>query len=348
MYADQYRRLRKNKQEAFDLPDTARASCGVIGARAFRFSSARRTLPLTPFLLLMPRLYHSSATRASVTTQAMPPAGACLLCASGPSHHGANAPASVPPSFVWTRMQAEAGQPLERILRRKELERRAGGGIFFWGIGSALGNGLRSLLAGGYSPRVVFSVMRSRPKMQDVAPDAVLVWTSYETPSGELCLIPEQALVLSRATTPTGDKRRHYALVCQSDEPLHLRQIGSLDASHLRNIGESASRVGSSQVTAVVTHTTMLDGSTDARQLSDSSGPAYEVNLLATLAQPHFVRLANPRLVPRELLELVSEMPAQAQSVPDWLTLCRLIRSTAVPVHRESAFGIGTLFGRET
>jgi hypothetical protein len=38
--------------------------------------------------------------------------------------------------ICWTRMQSEAGQQLDAIMSRKELERRAGGGIFFWGVGN--------------------------------------------------------------------------------------------------------------------------------------------------------------------------------------------------------------------
>ncbi len=54
-------------------------------------------------------------------------------------------PASAPPAnteiykdiVCWTRMQAESGQDLLNIVRRKEIERRANGGIFFWGVGNA-------------------------------------------------------------------------------------------------------------------------------------------------------------------------------------------------------------------
>ena len=39
--------------------------------------------------------------------------------------------------ICWTRMQSEAGEGLPKILRRKDLERRAGAGLFFWGVGNA-------------------------------------------------------------------------------------------------------------------------------------------------------------------------------------------------------------------
>jgi len=45
----------------------------------------------------------------------------------------------LPNNFCWTRMGVEAGEELDRILFRKEYERKLNGGIFTWGIGSALG-----------------------------------------------------------------------------------------------------------------------------------------------------------------------------------------------------------------
>lgn len=38
----------------------------------------------------------------------------------------------------WSRMQAEAGQSLDAIVRRKELEREANGGLFLWGVGNLI------------------------------------------------------------------------------------------------------------------------------------------------------------------------------------------------------------------
>jgi hypothetical protein len=42
-------------------------------------------------------------------------------------------------TFVWTKMGAESGEGLAQIVRRKEGERVAGRGIFWWGIGTSLG-----------------------------------------------------------------------------------------------------------------------------------------------------------------------------------------------------------------
>lgn len=221
-----------------------------------------------------------------------------------------------PAAFVWTKMQAEAGQGLTDIVRRKELERTLGAGQFWWGIGNPLGENLTRLVARDPAPPVLFSIMRGRPKREDTTPDAVVAWTAYLDASGRLAPLPAQVLVTSRASTAGGDKRRHYALVCRADRPLALATLGELDATHYRNLGSEAPRVGASQVTAVVEHVDHAPPSagqpgafapTLAAALAGSSGtPAadagttqavgqrYEVNLRATLEAPYFVRLARP------------------------------------------------------
>lgn len=110
-------------------------------------------------------------------------------------------------------MQAEAGQSLDTIIQRKELERAVGDGVFFWGIGNAVGSSIAALVRRVTTPRVLFSIMRSKPKRQDVEPEALLLWTAYIDGDGQIRPLPRHALVLSRATTATGEKRRHYALV---------------------------------------------------------------------------------------------------------------------------------------
>jgi hypothetical protein len=246
-----------------------------------------------------------------------------------------------PSAFVWTKMQAEAGQPLEAIVRRKELERCAGGGLFFWGIGNALGDNLRRLVAADPGPAVLFSIMRSKPKRQDVDPRALLIWTAYVDLGGRTSAMPPHALVLSRGETTAGDKRRHYALVCQSAEPLRVAYHGKLDLSHFRNLGSTAPRVGASQVTAVVEHGRLVGDQLDVASpsLSSSStpasareaveGPAYDVNMRAKLAPPYFVRLARPLLVPADARAAVVGLPTGRYAALEWLALVAAVRGAA-------------------
>ncbi len=228
----------------------------------------------------------------------------------------------LPTAFVWSKMQAEAGQSLSDIVRRKEIERKAGGGQFFWGIGSSLGESL-SRLVRQTSPRVLFSIMRTPPKRVDVSPEGIMLWTRYIDSSGRSTELPPHALITSRATTGTGDKRRHYALVCYSDVPLRLQRLGTLNASHLWNLGSAITRVGSSQVTAVVEH-----GALYADE-SPETGPLYEVNMTARLSLPYFVRLTHPLIVPPHARAQLAEALSFEASAEQWLAFSRHLRSLA-------------------
>src|ERR1700689_1042937 len=83
--------------------------------------------------------------------------------------------------FCWTRFGVEAGESVEQILRRKERERVCNGGVFLWGIGSAIGPSLQRLLHMDPNPEVVFSPIRAPPKKIDVSPHHVLNWLRGQT-----------------------------------------------------------------------------------------------------------------------------------------------------------------------
>src|SRR2546426_10436984 len=106
----------------------------------------------------------------------------CLWCDAAREPGGGTGPNNwpeLPEIFCWTKMQAEAGQPLELILRRKEAERAAGGGLFFWGIGTSVARKLLQMLERGLHLKVLFSVMKAKPKPEDSSPAGISLWTSY-------------------------------------------------------------------------------------------------------------------------------------------------------------------------
>jgi hypothetical protein len=183
---------------------------------------------------------------------------------------------------VWTRMQAEAGQPLEEIVARKERERQRGDGLFFWGVGNAPSRKLPEVVAQCMPVDVVFSVMRSAPKKEDANPSGVVRWRTYLDHHGNLCEIPEHTVVTSKAMTAKGPKTKHYALICRSDAPLHLTEGPPFDPEAFRNLNLAQSRIGFTQVTALV-----------QRVAPDGSTP-YRVNLRAQLVGSYWVRLSDP------------------------------------------------------
>lgn len=183
----------------------------------------------------------------------------------------------LPTVFCWTRFGTEAGETIDSILDRKEHERRETDGVYFWGIGNSIAPGVVELLRRTSSPEVLFSPIRARPRAVDVDPPVVVHWCGGVTLSGAQIALPPSARVTSGPS-----KTAHYALVCASEEPLRLDNLGRLEFDALRNLG-SGNPLGSSQVTAVV------------ERLDDHvGGRDYVVALRSRLVAPYFVRLVDP------------------------------------------------------
>ncbi len=212
-------------------------------------------------------------------------------------------------------MQAEAGEGLARIVRRKDLERRAGAGLFFWGVGNAPSRAIPALVRASEAIDVLFSVMKSRPKAQDVAPSRVLAWRSYVDEDGGARPLPPNVLVTSRA----GSRDCHYALVCRSESPLGVSDEGPFDPSAFRNYGAGGA-VGASQVTSLLERCSP-DGSSD-----------YRVAMRAQLTAGFWVKLIDPvELVDAARVALDEEQVDERS----WLDLVAYIRSRGQPAQAQ-------------
>jgi hypothetical protein len=190
----------------------------------------------------------------------------------------------LPQIFCWTRFGTEAGEPIEQIIERKEAERRANGGVFFWGIGNSVSAGIVELVRRCERPELLFSPITSRPRRADVTPSRIALWTAGEAANGERLLLPPAVRVTSRHDPSS--KRGHYALVCASEQPLALADLGRLDFGTLTNL-LSGNPVGASQVTAVVSRSDELV----------AAGKEYLVALRVALCAPYFIRLHEPILL---------------------------------------------------
>jgi hypothetical protein len=189
----------------------------------------------------------------------------------------------LPTYFCWTRFGTEAGQAIGQILERKEQERAANDGVFFWGIGNALGPSIQELLRRTTNPDVLFSPIRSVPRSVDSQPASVVAWTAAETFRGEPFDLPEQTLVTSRCN-PNAPRESSYALVCFSTAPLSQASCDwRISPAGLRNL-RTGSPVGASQVTAIVERVGSIG----------ENSSAYEVLIRAKLVEPYFLRLRNP------------------------------------------------------
>ena len=215
-------------------------------------------------------------------------------------------PATILPSaFVWSKMGAESGEALAAIIRRKELEREAGGGVFVWGIGQSLGDGLSLLRAVESAPRVLFSPMPSKAKFGDASPSSLLVWTAYRRNGGTTEPLPPHVLVTSRGNIGPATKTHHYALLCRSAVPLTSGPVGAVSPARMRNLA-SGHPLGASQVTALVSHD-------DAQQ----GGREYPISFAADLLE--FIRLDAPLQVPLALARDLDQVASSA-TVEDWLS----------------------------
>ena len=154
--------------------------------------------------------------------------------------------------FVYTKPGAfETGEMLTNIIARKEAERLAGKGTFWWGVGNSLGSRLtkEAQAAGGILP-LLFLVPK-RPtiaRREDVAPAFEFHWTRWQADDGKTASVPSHAHVISRGDE---NKRKHYALVCRSETPLTFDTNGP--TFDLRQCTTATGKApGSSQVTALV------------------------------------------------------------------------------------------------
>jgi hypothetical protein len=190
----------------------------------------------------------------------------------------------LPNLFCWTRFGSEAGEPIEQILFRKEQERLANGGVFLWGIGNAVGPSISELTRCTARPQVVFSPIKTAPRVKDVAPPAVVMWTEAEGLDGSDFDIPSNSLVTS-SYDPETPRPHHYALVCYSSRPLiPLERKHKIGFNQLRNL-RTGRPIGASQVTAVVR----------CNGIAAEVPPMYDVAILADLVSPYFVRLRKAR-----------------------------------------------------
>lgn len=209
-------------------------------------------------------------------------------------------------------MGTEAGQPLETILRRKELERQAGDGVFAWGIGNSLGSSpafaKKAALDGEVD--ILFSPMKSSPKGIDVEPVQLVLWLSYVSLDAGLVELPTHMLITSRGSAASGTaKRSHYALICEKREEIGSdRELGTIDARFVRNL-VSLNPIGASQVTAMVRY---------KQDDVSNQEKAYPISFRARMHSEGMVRLGRPVPLIGSLLTTYQAL-CKVSGADDWL-----------------------------
>lgn len=224
----------------------------------------------------------------------------------------------IPNIFCLSKIGAEAGQSIDVIVGRKELERRANNGVFAWGIGNSLGNKVALAKIGMNKVEVLFCPMKAKPKAVDVAPGSVLLWLDYLNEEGEKVPLPSGSIVTSRGGAgddPTS--KTHYALLCRTSRNLTMQSPATVNLNNVKNY-RSTSPLGASQVTAMVQHT--------FRQ--DEEPKPYRIQFRADFAGPGFVKLATPYLLDAIGQSLLNDLSA-ASNDHDWIALVNVLKRRA-------------------
>ena len=119
-------------------------------------------------------------------------------------------------AFVWSKMGTEAGEPLEDIMHRKEIERQANGGKFVWGIGNSPGNSIVNFMQDTKKPVAIFTETRPNSKTRSIdEEESERVWRDK--------LLPRYSFVTSHP-----ERKEHCALLCECDEDLRTQCHGEL------------------------------------------------------------------------------------------------------------------------
>jgi hypothetical protein len=198
----------------------------------------------------------------------------------------------IPELFCWAKVGAQSGEGLAAIICRKELERQAGGGTFYWGVGNSVGPAITELAVDGRHPAVVFSRMRAATAKPEGEPGALLLWRACLDREGKVQALPEHVVVTSRAPAdPDTPPRPHYALVCSTDEPLSAEEKGVMRFNELINY-TSGRPLGYSHVTTLVKRRSAG---------APRGGPDYPVLMVAALQPPYVVQLQDPLLLPLDV-----------------------------------------------
>jgi hypothetical protein len=115
--------------------------------------------------------------------------------------------------FVWCRMTNQKCEDLSNILRRKEAERLANDGEFWWTERTSLGDNLDALVSNRF-PSLVFCANPNLPRVEEGG----LLWTHYQEwgdDRDEFTLIPDPVLSIGPKVS-NRDPAQSYSLICRS------------------------------------------------------------------------------------------------------------------------------------
>jgi hypothetical protein len=220
---------------------------------------------------------------------------------------------TIPSTFIWTKIGRDSDQAVEAILRRKELERRAGSGEFWWGIGEwpALSSVRKAWRVG---TRDVLATKPLTPGKKGTA-NPILTWAYYDD-GCQIGRIPLHVVVTSR------EQESYYALVCNAGTDLTRSDSqDELRASNYKHL-TSGKRVSPSlrQTTFPV-----------KKVGSAKNGRTYKVAFRACLRKP-CVQLFGRRKLSQEEVDRLHNVSEDGVGVDAWLEFASAVRGKDKPL----------------
>ncbi len=209
------------------------------------------------------------------------------------------------PQFVWNVIGEDASEPLSHILIRKEAERLAGNGEFWWGLGTALGDVASVAMANNGLLPVVFSARQPKTYTSDLSAQ---IWNGWEsTRDGNSGSLPSHVLITS-AYDPRKEGDALYALACRSSSQLVLHDH-VFNPAQCRTLKSGVSPYYAQRAA-------VLKG-----ELAHARG-SYTKGFAAELVAPWYVKLTDSRLLTSNELAVIRRF----EPGDDWLGLVQWLR----------------------
>ena len=247
---------------------------------------------------------------------------------------------NLPRAFCWQRIGPYSEQTPNLVLYRKNLERLAGDGVYWWGHGiggiceSIDPHLIKAVKQTEHPPKVLFSPMK---RDADQPAQGRRIFFEAVTKDGSRYELPPHVIM----TRNSGDKPSYFALICSSEEPLDpapRRIIHKINVTNYRSIYKTGERSERNLKGAGQRTTMVIERSGSERRFA---ADGYPVIFQAKLIWPYCVQLvykSSEKLKPPDrkalddisnraaaLLEPTSKRVAK-QLVDEWKLLAQRLR----------------------
>lgn len=199
---------------------------------------------------------------------------------------------NLPRAFCWQRIGPYSEQGTRLVVYRKNLERMAGDGVYWWGHGiggicdSIDPHLINAAKQSKRPPKVLFSPMKEKRDVHQ-ATQGRRIFFEAETKDGSRYELPPHVIM----TRNLDDEPPYFALICTSPEPLNpapRRIIDKIDVTSYRSIRNTGKRSKQTLKGAGQRTTMVIERFGSERRFA---ADGYPVIFQAKLIWPYCVRL---------------------------------------------------------